>query len=211
MVFQNRGRPQGNINKKGKSWFFKIAVAQLEIRARVSKSSRLELKNKLAGYGILPGFPVRVCPVIARFLAGGILFDEIQLTHSTLRVWIACYFIQRLRLAADLSSDLIICTARGTSIATKRTHKAPPCRRPSKCWKYWGGFLIKVGGFRVIWGGICLQPATKLTFVKFWSWVWQKDKKGSNTISVITQRKKQQLALSSSPLLDIFAFYLVTY
>ena len=59
------------INKYKKSRFFKIAAAGLEIRAQVSKNAGLEFEKKLIGYGKLPGCPGRVCPVIARFLAGG--------------------------------------------------------------------------------------------------------------------------------------------
>ena len=51
--------------------FFKKIFARLEIRARVEKNLGLGFEKKMIGYGKLPGCLGRVCPVIARFLAGG--------------------------------------------------------------------------------------------------------------------------------------------
>ena len=70
--FSKSRPPAGQHQQKGKSWFFKIVAARIEIRARVGKNPGLEFETKIDRlYGILPGCPCRVCPVIVRFLAGG--------------------------------------------------------------------------------------------------------------------------------------------
>ena len=70
MVFQNRGGPQGNIKEK-KIKFFLNRSRPVRDSCPGRKNPGLEFDKKLIGYGILPGCPGRVCPVIARFLAGG--------------------------------------------------------------------------------------------------------------------------------------------
>ena len=44
---------------------------RLGVSVPVKKISRLEIQEKYPGLENLPGCPARVCPVIARFLAGG--------------------------------------------------------------------------------------------------------------------------------------------
>ena len=76
-------------NSYSKSRFFKIEAARraTSIKRKVvifqnrsrpvrdscpgRKNPGLEFEKKMIGYGILPGCPGRVCPVIAQFLAGG--------------------------------------------------------------------------------------------------------------------------------------------
>ena len=60
MIFQDRGRPQGNINKTVNPSFLKISTSQLEISSRLQKIfSRLGVLEVDPGQKIVPDYPAR--------------------------------------------------------------------------------------------------------------------------------------------------------